>query len=98
MRVPGRRRRTRPADPKHERSFTIVSDCTSAKCSGESKSTGVGMLGLTNQLGGVLGAAISGGLLASTGYERIAYRCLGTTAVSVLAAGLFARQLRVGDG
>ena len=55
MRVSGRRRRTRPADPKDERSFTIVSDCTSAKCSGESKSTGVGMLGLTNQLGGRIG-------------------------------------------
>ena len=70
----------------------------STEHSGESKSTGVGMMGLTNQLGGVFGAAISGGLLASTGYEGIAYLCLGATVVSALAAGLFARQLRIGGG
>ena len=70
----------------------------STEHSGESKSTGVGMMGLTNQLGGVFGAAISGGLLATTGYEGIAYLCLGVTAVSVLTAGVFARQLRIGRG
>ena len=70
----------------------------STEHSGESKSTGVGMMGLTNQLGGVFGAAISGGLLATTGYQGIAYLCLGVTAVSVLTAGVFARQLRIGRG
>ena len=70
----------------------------STEHSGESKSTGVGMMGLTNQLGGVFGAAISGGLLASTGYGGIAYLCLGATAVSVLTAALFARQLRIDGG
>ncbi len=69
----------------------------STEHSGESKSTGVGMMGLTNQLGGVFGAAISGGLLASTGYGGVAYLCLGTTVVSVLAAVLFAKQLRLGN-
>ena len=56
------------------------------------------VMGLSNQLGGVFGAAISGVLLVSTGYEGIAYLCLGATVVSVLAAGLFARQLRIGSG
>ena len=56
------------------------------------------MMALSNQLGGVLGAAIAGGLLASTGYAGIACLCLGATVVSVLAAGIFARQLRIGSG
>ena len=70
----------------------------STEHSGESKATGVGMMGLSNQLGGVLGAAIVGGLLASTGCQGIAYLCLGATVASVLIAGLFARQLRIGSG
>lgn len=70
----------------------------STEYSGESKSTGVGMMGLSNQLGGVFGAAISGGLLVGAGYAGIAYLCLGATVVSVLAALLFARQLRIGGG
>ena len=70
----------------------------STEHSGDSKSTGVGMMGLSNQLGGVFGAAIAGGLLASTGYGGIAYLCIGATVVSVLAAVLFGRQLRIGDG
>ena len=68
----------------------------STEYSGESKSTGVGMMGLTNQMGGVFGAAIAGGILASTGYQGIAYLCIGATVVSVLAAVLFSRQLRIG--
>ena len=64
--------------------------------SGKSTATGVGMMGLSNQLGGVLGAAIAGWLLASTGYEGIAYLCLGAAIVSALTAGLFAKQLRTG--
>ena len=70
----------------------------STEHSGESKATGVGMMGLSNQLGGVLGVAIAGGLLASTGYGGIAYLCLGATVVSVLMAVLFGRQLRIGSG
>ena len=70
----------------------------STEYSGESRATGVGMMALSNQSGVVFGAAISGGLLATTGYVGIAYLCLGATVVSVLAAGLFARQLRIGSG
>lgn len=70
----------------------------STEHSGESKSTGVGMMGLTNQLGGVFGAAISGALLAVSDYQGIAYLCIGATAVSVLVAVLFSRQLRLGGG
>ena len=70
----------------------------STEHSGESKSTGVGMMGLTNQLGGVFGAAIAGGLLATTGYGGIAYLCLGAGIVSVVLAGLFGRQFRMGGG
>ncbi len=70
----------------------------STEHSGESKATGVGMMGLSNQLGGVLGAAISGGLLAVSGYEGIAYLCLGATGVSVLTSVLFAGQMRKGGG
>ena len=42
----------------------------STEHSGESKSTGVGMMGLTNQLGGVFGAAISGGPPGKHGLRR----------------------------
>ena len=70
----------------------------STEHSGESKATGVGMMGLSNQSGGVLGVAIAGGLLASIGYGGIAYLCLGATVVSVLMAVLFGRQLRIGSG
>ena len=44
-------------------------------------------MGLSNQLGGVLGAAVSGALLASTGYEGIGYLCLGVTIASALLTG-----------
>ena len=70
----------------------------STEHSGDSKSTGVGMMGLTNQMGGVFGAALAGGLLATTGYGGIAYLCVGATAISVLGAVLFAKHLRVGSG
>ena len=70
----------------------------STEYSGESRATGVGMMALSNQSGVVFGAAISGGLLATTGYVGIAYLCFGATVVSVLAAGLFARQWRIGSG
>ena len=68
----------------------------STEHSGESTATGVGLMGMTNQLGGVLGAAVSGALLATSGYGGIAYLCLGAAIVSVLMVGLFAKQLRPG--
>ena len=70
----------------------------STEHSGDSKSTGVGMMGLTNQLGGVLGAAIAGGLLVSTGYQGMAYLCIVASALSILTAVVFARHMRIGTG
>ena len=66
--------------------------------SGESKSTGTSILGLSNQIGGVLGAAIAGALLASTGFEGIGYMCLGVAVACGLMSVLFGRHLRRGDG
>ncbi len=64
----------------------------STEYSGESKATGASLMGLSNQLGGALGAAIAGALLANTGYAGIGYLCLGVTIVSALLTGLFGRQ------
>ena len=64
----------------------------STEYSGESKATGVGLMGFSNQSGGALGAGIAGALLASTGYVGIGYMCLVATIVSVLLTGLFGRQ------
>ena len=70
----------------------------STEYSGESKATGASFMGLSNQTGGILGAAISGALLASTGYGGIGYLCLGVTIASALMTGLFGRHLRLGGG
>ena len=70
----------------------------STEYSGESKATGASFMGLSNQTGGILGAAISGALLASTGYGGIGYLCLGVTTASALMTGLFGRHLRLGGG
>jgi predicted MFS family arabinose efflux permease len=55
-------------------------------------------MGLSNQTGGVLGAAIAGALLASAGFGGIGYFCLGVTVACGLLATLFSRHLRRGDG
>ena len=70
----------------------------STEYSGESKATGVGMMGLSNQTGGVLGGAIAGALLANVGYEAIGLLSLGASALSAVVAIAFCRQLRRGDG
>ena len=70
----------------------------STEHSGESKSTGASIMGLSNQTGGALGAAIAGALLASAGYGGIGYMCLCVTIASALIAGLFGRNLRRGAG
>ena len=64
----------------------------STEYSGESKATGVGLMGFSNQAGGFLGAGIAGALLASAGYVGIGYLCLGVTIVSALLTTLFGRQ------
>ena len=64
----------------------------STEHSGESKSTGASIMGLSNQTGGALGAAIAGALLASAGYGGIGYMCLGVTVASALMAALFRQE------
>ena len=70
----------------------------STEYSGESKATGVGMMGFSNQSGGMLGGAIAGALLASVGYEAIGYLCIGVAVASALIAIVFGRHLRQGAG
>ena len=70
----------------------------STEYSGESKATGGGLIGFGNQFGGVLGAGLSGALLANTGYIGIGYLCIALTIGSALVAIVFARQLRVNTG
>ena len=67
---------------------------SSTEYSGESKSTGASIMGLSNQSGGVLGAATAGALLANTGFGGIGYLCLGVTVACGLIAVLFGRHLR----
>ena len=64
----------------------------STEFSGESKATGAGLMGMSNQTAGVFGAGLAGLLLARTGYEGIGYLCVGVTIASALMAGLFGRQ------
>ena len=70
----------------------------STEHSGDSKSTGASIMGLSNQVGGAVGAAIAGALLASAGYGGIGYMCLGVTVASALLACLLRRNLRRGIG
>ena len=70
----------------------------STEYSGESKATGASIMGLSNQSAGALGAAVSGGILASVGFEGIGYLCLAVTLASALLAGVFGRHLRIGVG
>ena len=63
----------------------------STEISGQSRATGVGLLGFSNQTGGVGGAAIGGVLLASTGFPGVGYLCLGAVAFSAVVIALFMR-------
>ena len=56
----------------------------STEISGSSQATAVGMLGASNQLGGVGGAALGGVVLALGGFSAVGFFCLGATAVSAL--------------
>ena len=71
---------------------------SSTEHSGDSKSTGASIMGISNQTGGVLGAAVAGVLLASSGFSGIGYMCLAVTILSGFMAALFGRHLRRGDG
>ena len=71
---------------------------SSTEYSGESKATGASLIGFGNQAGGVVGAGVSGALLASMGYGGIGYLCLAFTIGSALLVSVFAMQLRVNTG
>ncbi|MEE8465897.1 MAG: MFS transporter [Dehalococcoidia bacterium] len=60
--------------------------------SGQSRATGVGLLGSSNQSGGVGGAALGGVLLAAAGFPGVGYLCLGAVGFSAVAIALFMRQ------
>ena len=70
----------------------------STEYSGESKATGVGLMGFSNQAGGALGAGIAGALLASTGYVGVGWMCLAVTIVSALLTSFFGRQFAESAG
>ncbi len=62
------------------------------EASSESRATGVGLLGISNQTGAVGGAALGGLLLAATGFPGIGYLCLGAVVFSALAIIFFLRE------
>ncbi|PKB71177.1 MAG: hypothetical protein BZY87_06825 [SAR202 cluster bacterium Io17-Chloro-G6] len=64
----------------------------STQISGESRATGVGLMGFSNQSGGVGGAALGGVLLAASGFPGVGYLCLGAVAFSAVMIALFLRQ------
>ncbi|MCH8988419.1 MAG: MFS transporter [Chloroflexi bacterium] len=64
----------------------------STEVSNQSRATGVGLLGLSNQTGAVGGAAMGGVLLATSGFPGVGYLCLGAAVFSAVVIGLFMRQ------
>ena len=66
----------------------------STEVSGQSRATGVGLLGFSNQSGGVGGAALGGVLLAASGFPGVGYLCLGTAALSAVVIALFMRETK----
>ena len=66
----------------------------STEISGQSRATAVGLLGGSNQSGGVGGAALGGVLLAATGFPGVGYLCLGAAVFSAVVIALFMRRPR----
>ena len=66
----------------------------STEVSSHSRATGVGLLGASNQSGGVGGSALGGVLLAVIGFPGIGYLCLGAGAFSAVVIALFMRPIR----
>ena len=64
----------------------------STEVSNQSRATGVGLLGLSNQSGGVGGAAMGGVLLAASGFPGVGYLCLGAVVFSAVVIALFMRR------
>ena len=69
----------------------------STEHSGESKSTGASIMGMSNQAGGALAGATAGALLATTGFGGIGWFCLGVTAVCLVISVAFGRHLHRGE-
>ena len=63
----------------------------STEVSGQSRATGIGLLGVSNQMGGVGGAAVGGVLLAASGFPGVGYLCLGAVAVCAVVIAVFMR-------
>ena len=64
----------------------------STEISGSSQATAVGMLGASNQLGGVAGASLGGAVLALGGFSAVGFLCLGAAGISALVL-----QFTMGD-
>jgi len=66
----------------------------STEISGSSRATAVGMLGASNQLGGVGGVALGGAFLALGGFSTVGFFCFGALLLStvVLQFGMGARK------
>jgi predicted MFS family arabinose efflux permease len=67
--------------------ITVITEVSS-----ESRATGVGLLGVSNQTGAVGGAALGGYLLAAGGFPGVGYLCLGAVAFSVVVIVFFLRE------
>ena len=72
----------------------MIAVCT--EISGNSRATGVGLLGLSNQTGAVGGAALGGLLLAVIGFPGIGYLCLGAVVFSAVVIVVFMRSAGAG--
>ena len=69
----------------------LITVCT--EVSGQSRATGIGLLGVSNQTGAVGGAALGGILLAASGFPGIGYLCLGAVVFSTVVISVFMRGL-----
>ena len=67
--------------------ITVITEVSS-----QSRATGVGLLGVSNQTGAVGGAAMGGYLLAAGGFPGVGYLCLGAVAFSVVVIVFFLRE------
>ena len=72
----------------------IIAVC--AEISGNSRATGVGLIGVSNQTGAVGGAALGGLLLAVSGFPGIGYLCLGAVVLSAVVIVVFMRSAVAG--
>ena len=64
----------------------------SAEVSSQSRATSVGLLGASNQSGGVCEAALGGKLLAASGFPGVGYLCLGAAALATVVIARFMRR------